>query len=156
MSGFTVERKKGQPVSIRFGDYSSGVTIVFTKSRQSLGIDGWYDSMVGIEGGSLSLGEFCRVFGITPRMVGRALAEVAKEDAPDMNRTTGRYVDIAPTGECCPNCKHCFTTSGAPDFVGDDEGTTYYPACRKGHQVEDDKRCEEWAQAGEGEGYLCG
>ena len=43
----------------------SGIAIKWTKSKQRLTIDGWYDSMVGIEGESMLLSEFFYRLGIT-------------------------------------------------------------------------------------------
>ena len=78
-AAFTVRRERGEPTTIEFGDCRyTGISIAFTKSRQSFSVSGWFDTCVGIEGGSLSLGEFCSAFGITPRMVERALTEATE------------------------------------------------------------------------------
>ena len=45
----------------------SGVSITYTKSSKQISISGWYDSIVGIQGDSVSLGEFLDMLGITEK-----------------------------------------------------------------------------------------
>jgi hypothetical protein len=45
---------------------SSGICVTYTKSRRVLPFGGWYDGMVGIEGGEMTLAEFFRSLK-TPR-----------------------------------------------------------------------------------------
>ena len=56
----------GKPKEITFGDQFAGITITYTKSRDAYYVSGWYDSMVGIEGGEISRAEFERQLGIPP------------------------------------------------------------------------------------------
>ena len=54
--------------SIQFGDgHSEGVLIQYTRSRRTVHVSGWYDSMVGIEGGSIGLAAFLGALGISER-----------------------------------------------------------------------------------------
>lgn len=46
---------------------SSGINVTWTPSAQRLDISGWFDSFVGIEGGSMSLREFFDELGITEK-----------------------------------------------------------------------------------------
>jgi hypothetical protein len=45
----------------------SGVSITWTKTRSELYIDGWYDSIVGIPGESVTLKDFFQRLGITEK-----------------------------------------------------------------------------------------
>jgi len=54
---------------------NSGIEVCWTKRRGMLCIDGWYDSMVGIEGAEFSLGEFFSRLGITEKDCRKAFAE---------------------------------------------------------------------------------
>ena len=45
--------------------HNSGIDITYVKSTQVLRIGGWYDSCVGIEGGSFTLKEFFDLVGIS-------------------------------------------------------------------------------------------
>lgn len=42
-----------------------GIDITWTRSKQRINIGGWYDSCVGLNGGSLTLIEFFSKLGIT-------------------------------------------------------------------------------------------
>ena len=56
--------------SIEFTDDSggrSGISITYIKSRKVLAFFGWYDSFVGIQGGSLALKDFFAQLGITKK-----------------------------------------------------------------------------------------
>jgi hypothetical protein len=44
---------------------NSGIEVIWTPSSQQLYVSGWYDSMVGIEGESMSLRKFFDRLGIT-------------------------------------------------------------------------------------------
>jgi len=52
-----------------------GIDIRYVKSRRVLQIGGWYDSIVGIEGGEVALGEFLRGLGITAQDCAKALKD---------------------------------------------------------------------------------
>ena len=54
----------GKPKQIRIGDKSSGVIIEYVKSRKTIYVNGWYDTIVGIEGVEMSLDAFCEQLGI--------------------------------------------------------------------------------------------
>ena len=56
----------------------SGVCIEYTKSRQELYIDGWYDGCVGIEGRRLSLTALCRALGITAADLKHTIKDLAQ------------------------------------------------------------------------------
>jgi hypothetical protein len=45
----------------------SGIDITWTPTAQRLDIGGWYDSCVGLEGGSLTLRQFFEKLGITEK-----------------------------------------------------------------------------------------
>ena len=45
----------------------SGISIQWTHSAQRLDIGGWYDSFVGLDGGTVSLREFFDRLGITEK-----------------------------------------------------------------------------------------
>lgn len=49
-----------------------GIDITYTKSTQRLYIGGWFDSMVGISGGSMTLREFFDSLGITEKDIKKA------------------------------------------------------------------------------------
>ena len=55
-----------KPKQITFGGRFSGVTVEYVKSRDTFYVFGWYDSIVGIEGGEISRAEFERQLGIPP------------------------------------------------------------------------------------------
>ena len=52
----------------------SGIDITWTPSAGRLDIGGWYDTMVGIQPGSMTLAEFFAKLGITEKDVRKALA----------------------------------------------------------------------------------
>jgi len=52
----------------------SGISIEWTPSTQKIVIDGWYDSMVGIEGESMTLREFFDRLKITEAHCRKAFA----------------------------------------------------------------------------------
>ncbi len=54
----------GQPKQIEFGTKYSGIQITYIKSKKILHFFGWYDGNTGIEGGELSLDDFCKQLGI--------------------------------------------------------------------------------------------
>ncbi len=56
----------GEPKKIEFASPwgGSGIQITYVKSSKTLRFFGWYDSSVGIEGGSMSLQDFCEQLGI--------------------------------------------------------------------------------------------
>lgn len=55
-----------KPKTIYFSDYpSSGVNVTYFKSSNTLLIGGWYDSMVDINGGKITLADFFSRLGIT-------------------------------------------------------------------------------------------
>ena len=45
----------------------SGIDITYIKSTNTLRIGGWYDGMVGISGGEISLADFFSKLGITEK-----------------------------------------------------------------------------------------
>jgi hypothetical protein len=53
----------------------SGITIEWFKTSQRLDIYGYYDTYVGIEGGSLTLRQFFDLFGITEKDCAKAFRE---------------------------------------------------------------------------------
>jgi hypothetical protein len=55
------------PKTVTFGTRDSGIAITWTPSASRLDVNGWFDSIVGIEGRSLSLAEFFRELGITEK-----------------------------------------------------------------------------------------
>jgi hypothetical protein len=65
------------PKTIFIGTDDNGIAITWTPSARRIDIDGWYDGMVGIEGGSFTLAEFFKKLGITEKDVRKALKEVA-------------------------------------------------------------------------------
>lgn len=49
-------------------DYDrSGIDVNYVKSRKMVYISGWYDGIVGIEGGEFTLQEFFNKLGITEK-----------------------------------------------------------------------------------------
>ena len=50
---------------IDIGGRNSGISVSYLKSRRILYISGYYDSMIGIEGAEMSLGEFLKALGIS-------------------------------------------------------------------------------------------
>ena len=42
----------------------SGIGVTFIRSRRTISIGGWYDTMVGIESSTLDLGEFLKRIGV--------------------------------------------------------------------------------------------
>lgn len=59
---------------------SSGIIVRWTKTARRLTIFGWYDSFVGIEGGSMTLREFFDWLGITEADCRKALKEKVDAD----------------------------------------------------------------------------
>ena len=53
---------------------NSGIDITWTPSAGRLDIGGWYDTMVGIQSGSMTLAEFFAKLGITEKDVRKALS----------------------------------------------------------------------------------
>jgi len=62
---YKVTRKPGQPLRIDSdnGWGNSGVTLIYTKSRDEIDISGWYDGMVGIEGFTITGNELKQILG---------------------------------------------------------------------------------------------
>lgn len=60
-SDWRVENKRGR-ISLECGKYGSGIHIDVNKSKRTLSIWGWYDSMVGISGGDISIDELIALF----------------------------------------------------------------------------------------------
>jgi hypothetical protein len=54
---------------------SAGISIEWTPTAQRLDISGWYDGMVGIEGESITLGEFFTRLNITEAHCRKAFCE---------------------------------------------------------------------------------
>ena len=76
---------------------SSGIEVRWTKSAQRIDISGWYNSFVGLEGGSLSLKEFFDKLGITEQDCKKAFARVAKSvDATDLKSVAARHTGSIP------------------------------------------------------------
>lgn len=59
---------------------NSGIDITWTPSAGRLDIGGWYDTMVGIQSGSMSLAEFFAKLGITEKDVRKALSANAEHE----------------------------------------------------------------------------
>lgn len=53
----------------------SGINITWTRSAQRIDVGGWYDSCVGLEGGSMSLKEFFDRLGITEKDCKKAFSQ---------------------------------------------------------------------------------
>lgn len=52
--------------TITFSPYgSSGITVSYVKRRRAVGVYGWYDSFVGLEGGEMSLSDFLAQLGVS-------------------------------------------------------------------------------------------
>jgi hypothetical protein len=56
-----------QPKKIEIGDSSSGIQVVYVKSKKRISLFGWYDHYVGIQGGSMPIKEFCEKLNITAK-----------------------------------------------------------------------------------------
>ena len=64
-----------------FSEYSSsGITLKYIKSSQTIVIHGWYDSLVGIEGGCMQLSEFLDYFGIDDKQIRKARANLTSHN----------------------------------------------------------------------------
>lgn len=61
------------------GHESSGLSVTWTPSASRLDFGGWFDTFVGIEGGSITLVEFCRALGVTPKQLRKA-ADALQDD----------------------------------------------------------------------------
>lgn len=59
---------------------NSGIRVNYVRTRRVVELYGWYDGFVGIEPVLLSLGEFCRTLGITPKDVELALKKLEKDE----------------------------------------------------------------------------
>ena len=64
-----------KPKRINFGGTHSGIDITYIKSKRNLYFRGFYDSMVGIEGGYIPLGAFLDDLGITDTDIRKAREE---------------------------------------------------------------------------------
>ena len=64
------------PKTIFLGNESNGMSVTWTPSAQRIDIDGWYDGICAIEGGSFMLSEFFRKLGITEKDIRKALKEM--------------------------------------------------------------------------------
>ena len=51
--------------TLYLGNASAGIDMAYIKSRKVLCISGWFDHMVGVEGGEIPLSEFLTGLGIT-------------------------------------------------------------------------------------------
>ena len=67
MPGYEVKTQSGQTVVFSTCNYSSGVAIRINKGARTLTVDGWYDSMVGIQGFTIPLDELINLFKPAPR-----------------------------------------------------------------------------------------
>lgn len=64
---------------ITFSRYdTNGITLRYIKTREELDFYGWYDHFVGIEGGSISFVEFCKLLGIEAKTLRKAIKELEK------------------------------------------------------------------------------
>ena len=80
MNGARVDNERGH-ITIDFSptlDASSGVRMRLNKSTRTISVYGWYDDMVGIPGGSITLEELTGLFG-KPKEKGRS-HKILKED----------------------------------------------------------------------------
>ena len=76
----------GKPTEIYIsrGEYSHtenshcGIHVCYVKKTETLSLNGWFDSFVGIEGVSFPLEEFCRVMGIASKTL-RKVADKLEE-----------------------------------------------------------------------------
>lgn len=60
---YTVEKAKDRQTTVTFSPYgTSGIRMVINKKKRTLDIYGWYDSMVGISGGEISLDTLTELF----------------------------------------------------------------------------------------------
>ena len=66
------------PKTIFLGNESNGMSVTWTPSAQRLDIDGWYDGICAIEGGSFKLPEFFSELSITEKDVKKAFRDVFK------------------------------------------------------------------------------
>lgn len=68
------KRCMNKPKTIYLPENAShtGIDITYIKSKSELRIGGWYDSMVGISGGSISLKDFFFKLGITKQQCVKA------------------------------------------------------------------------------------
>lgn len=63
------------------GHESSGLSITWTPSASRLDFGGWYDTFVGIPGGSMTLAEFFGALGITEQHCRKAWATRSTDKA---------------------------------------------------------------------------
>jgi len=86
-AGFGVIVRRGQemPKTIYIPEDArhSGIDITWTPSAGRLDIGGWYDTMVGIQPGSMTLAEFFAKLGITEKDVRKALSANTKGHRPE-------------------------------------------------------------------------
>ena len=75
----------------------SGIDITWTKSAQRIDIGGWYDSCVGLSGGSLMLREFFDQLGITEKDCAKAWK---KPNAPLEGRGAGLPAERPSRSDC--------------------------------------------------------
>ena len=61
MSDYEVAKQGGQTV-VDFGGENSGIRLTINKGRRTLSVFGWYDSMIGIEGGEIALADLLALF----------------------------------------------------------------------------------------------
>ncbi len=61
------------------GHESSGLSVRWTPTAGRLDFGAWFDTFVGIEGDSMTLVEFCRALGITPKQLRKA-ADALQDD----------------------------------------------------------------------------
>lgn len=57
----------------------AGIDIAYIKSTNSLRIGGWYDGMVGISGGEITLADFFSELGITEKDCRQAFSLLNKQ-----------------------------------------------------------------------------
>lgn len=57
MTGFTRTKDGNQTAFVTDRPGNSGIKIIINKKDQSITVYGWYDSFVGIEGGTISMEE---------------------------------------------------------------------------------------------------
>jgi len=56
---------KPKGIKISSNDDRSGIVVEYVRRRRVLGLYGWYDNFVGIEGDEIALGDFLKRLGIT-------------------------------------------------------------------------------------------